>query len=807
MRNLSLIQGKIRSLVRLLICITFVPFLASCDNPENKTEKYIIRGDALFAEKDYVRAKLEYKNAARISPTNPKVIYSLGLVEEAQGNIIEALKAFMVAEQQNRNYAPAISKLVHYFMAAQRYDEVSKRIDHLLSIDSNNATAHAIKGSLFLREKDFDKAHAQVKKALEIDPANVIAYSVLTGIYNAKNNPETALATLDKGIKHNPRDISLHLLKAAIYSEQNNIAKVREIYHKIFTLYPEETRFRFDLVTILSESGYDMKAELELRNTVKLFPDNMQAKHSLAVFLEQNRDMQVAEKEIKSYIEKWPHNKTPYIWLADLYIRNGKDQLAIETLKNLINKGSDDEISMNASTSLANIQLRQGDLDFAQKLIDGVLEKNVNSKEALFVRANLSFYQGDYQRAVSDLRRIIRDNNKAVKAYRVLAEVFILQGRINLATDILIDSLKVDARNLSNHIRLAQLYSLDGDNKHAAEILSIVTKTDPAYAIGWENTARLAIEEKKWDEAESAIKRLEKLEGQRPLAKFLRGQILGKIGKSAQAKNVFKEVIKADPSSALSKYALSALLTLSQKTNDLEGIKFFLSDLQTDSPTVATLLGNVLVAMDEKEYAEALFKKAIEKKPKTQAAFLGYAQLLIEKGQSRAALDILNSAENAVPYEVTASLKKASYLTSLGKTDKAIAIYEILYAKNDRLDVAANNMAQLIADYKSDDNKAMEKARIAAERFINSDNPYHLDTLGWVYLRLGLTAQAQNIFERVISLAPEPLHPQISYHYGVLLAKMGRKDEAGNYLSNAVSDGMNYSGKEEAGELLSHLGN
>ena len=107
MRNLSLIQGKIRSLVRLLICITFVPFLASCDNPENKTEKYIIRGDALFAEKDYVRAKLEYKNAARISPTNPKVIYSLGLVEEAQGNIIEALKAFMVAEQQNRNYAPA----------------------------------------------------------------------------------------------------------------------------------------------------------------------------------------------------------------------------------------------------------------------------------------------------------------------------------------------------------------------------------------------------------------------------------------------------------------------------------------------------------------------------------------------------------------------------------------------------------------------------------------------------------------------------------------------------------------------------
>jgi len=799
-----------RNIISALVCAAFIPFLASCDNTENKEDKYIMRGNALFAQKDYVRAKLEYKNAARISPTDPKIIYSLGLVEEAQGNITQALKAFMVAEQQNGNYAPAISKLIHYFMAAQQFDEVTKRIDHLLSIDPNNATAHAIKGSLFLRNKEFNQAMAQVQKALEIDPTNVIAYSVLTGIYNAQNNQEKALATLDEGITHNPKETSLHLLKAAIYSEQNNIPKVIKVYHELFKLYPEETKLRFDLATILSDTNNTKEAELELRDAIRISPDNVAAKHKLAIFLEQNHNAKAAEEEIQSYINKQPQDKIPYIWLADLYIRNEKDLLAIKTLKNLISSNPEDQISMNASTSLANIELRKGDINIAQQLIDSVLKKDVNNKEALFVRANLSFYQGNYQQAVSDLRTIIRDGTKATKASRVLAEIFIIQDHVDLAIDTLVESLKTDSNDLSSNVRLAQLYSLQGDKKRAMELLSIVTKTDPTYSVGWENTARMAIEEKKWEKAEKAIQHLEKLDGQKPIAKFLRGQIFDKKSEYEQAKELFKDIIKKDPSSPLSEYALSALLNMSKKTDNLQEIKVFLSSLQTDSPTIATILGGVLIALDKKEDAEILFKKAIANNPKTQVPYIAYAQLLIEKNQDEAGLKILSKAEKTIPYEITASQEKAKYLTLLGKTDEAIAIYETLYEKNNRQDITANNMAQLIADYKSNDNKAMEKARIAAERFSNSNNPYHLDTLGWVYFRMGLTAQAQNVLERAISLAPTPLHPQISYHYGALLVKMDRKEEAKKYLTNAVSKEIvskygNYPGIDEARALLSGL--
>ena len=787
--------------------MVFISFLVSCNNPKDKEEKYISRGNELFAQKEYVKAKLEYKNAARISPTNPIIIYRLGLIEEAQGNITQALKAFLVAEQQDGDYAPAVSKLLRYFMAAQRYDEVTKRIDHLLSIDPNNATAQAIKGSLFLRDKDFDQAMAQVQKSLDIDSANIIAYSVLAGIHSAQDEPEKALSSLEEGIERNPKDVSLHLLKAAIHSEQNDIPEVVKVYHQLFGIYPKEARFRFDLANILSETGYSKEAENELREIIRLFPESLSAKHKLAVFLEENLDTSAAEKEIQSYIEKRPQDKIPYIWLADLYIRNDKDLLAIATLTNLISNDANDQISMNASTSLANIQLRKGDIDIARQLIDSVLENDVNNKEALFVRANLSFYLGNYQQAVSDLRTIIRDDLKATKAHRVLAEIFLLQGHTNLAIDTLIKSLKNNSSSeLSNHVRLAQLYSLQGDNKHAMELLNIVTKTDPTYPVGWENTARMAMEEEKWEKAENAIKRLEKLDGQKLLAKFLRGQILDKTKKHQKARELYKNVIKADPSSPLSEYAISALLDASQKKEDLQDIKIFLSALHTDNPTVATVLGGISISMGEISDAETYFRRAIENEPRAQAPYIAYAKLLIDNGNNNEALKILSKAEKAIPHEVAASIEKANYLSQLGKTDEAIALYGSLYQKNDQMDVVANNMAQLIADYKSHDDKAMEKAKIAAERFANSDNPYNLDTLGWVYLRMGYTAQAQSVLERVISLSQTPLHPQISYHYGALLVKLGRKEEAKKFLTQSLSgENVSYPGIDEAKALLSTL--
>ena len=98
----------------------------------------------------------------------------------------------------------------------------------------------------------------------------------------------------------------------------------------------------------------------------------------------------------------------------------------------------------------------------------------------------------------------------------------------------------------------------------------------------------------------------------------------------------------------------------------------------------------------------------------------------------------------------------------------------------------------------------MEQARQIAERFTASPNPLLLDTLGWVYFRLGRTQDALALFGRASALAPN-LPPQFHYHYGIALLSDHQRDQALAELRQAVVKDANYQGHDEAEKLLASL--
>ncbi len=791
----------------LLILSTLViscSFLVACDSPEEKESKYINRGDIFFEKKDYIRARLEYRNAARISPANPEILYKLGIIDEIQGNIAGALKAFLVAEQQDPDFEPVVIKLSQFYLTVGQYDEVERRVSHILSLNPENADAHALKASLLLKGQKFDEAKKEVEVSLNIDPSNIIAFSVLTGMYIGLKDYDKALESVNRGIELNPDDLSLVLLKAAVYSEARDYKGVIDTYKTVFKMRPNDITMHFDLAEILSVEGYRKEAEEVLRNTVKQFPDNIVAKRKLSFAMEKWAGVSEAEKEIRSYIEKAPDQKILYLWLADLYIRSDLADKAIATLENVINTNIDDGISLNASTSLAGIKLNQGDAAFASRLIAEVLEKDVNNKDALFVRASLAFSQGDYQKSISDLRTIVRDNPKDIRAFRLLAEAFVVQGYIDLAIDTLQQSAEADPTNLKTYVRLAQLHSIIGDAERARELLSMVIRINPEYSVGLESMVRLSIEEKDWDSARKYIEKLSLLEGQESLSLFLRGKVKEGEGDKEAAFEIYKQVINKNPSSSLSKHALSSLLVVSEDLGKLPEISEYIASLDTKTATIPTVLGKLLLMLGKTQEAETAFKSAISRNPHTQMPYIYLAKLYVSRGDISKALELLLKADESIPAEASAAMMMADLFSKQGQIGKAIEIYDRLLQENSDFDAAANNMAQLIADYQSDDKEAMAKAKLAAERFITSDNPYYLDTLGWVYTRQGNYAQAKPILERALFLV-DPVLPQMQYHYGYLLYKMGEQEKAIEVLEEAAKGNDKYPAYEGAKNLLSQI--
>ena len=792
-------QPRFRFLLIIIVLFT----LSACDNPEEKFQKHINNGHVYYKEHEYKKALLEYKNAAKIKPSDYTVIYYMGLVEEADGKLQKALSAYLTAEQQNPNYIPVKTKLAEFYLTAGMHDEAYKRVGEILELDSKNASAHAVLASLHLANNNMQDAQKEINLALQYDPKNMIAYSVQVGLYTLTENRDKALETLGTAIKIYPEELSFHLLKAAIYNQIGDINSVVDTYNDIFSLYPNAINFRFDLAKILLQHEQYELAEKQYNETIASFPENLDAKKILLTFLENNKDFHAAVNKIQDFISKDTSQGLYYIWLADLYVRNNQDDQAMITLQNIIESTPNNSIGLNASTRLARIKLEKGDIPLAEDLVNTVLAKDAGNTVALLLQANLDFYRGDYQTAISSLNVIMQGGSNTLEASRILAEAFLVQSRLDLAIDTLIQATKKYPEDKSTLVRLSQLYALRGNQEKAEQILLLLANNNPDNPLILETTARLAIEDNKLERAALAVEKLSKIKGQDLTAKYLEGRILQKSDQISAAQHIYENIIVSDPLSPLAAYAMSSILETMNTKQELQDFVVFLGLLPQTNAAINTVIGDIQQSLGHTESAKAAYRKAFNQNTETQASFLALAKILMEEKNYSQALEILEHAESAVPSEINASILKAQILLNTGEIERALAIYEKLLTTNNQSDVVANNFAQTVADYKYTDVKLLEKARLQAERFINSNNPYYLDTLGWIYYRKNLLPQAKLFLERAFDNL-EQSNPQIDYHYGAILYEIGNIENAKLHLKRA-SLGADYPGKNDAKTLLDEI--
>lgn len=776
--------------------------LTGCSSPDEKEARYLKRGNELFEQGEFEKARVEYKNAGRIKPADAEVIYRVGMVDEAEGNIRAAFADFGHAEEQNAHFRPALLKLAEYYLANQQFAESKKRIDIVLADTPNDAEAHALKAGFLASQRDFAGAETEGRFALAQDQANITAYTILSSLYLAQNDATKAADTIEEGIAKNPQSVALLLLKASISERSHNMAKVNEAYQQIFKLKPKERRFHSDLANIDLKAGQIDDAEAALHAGVVALPDDWEMKHQLVEFLGDQRSVDVAEKEIRSYMETSPKEDDLSSWLIDLYVRHNAVDRAIAFLNQSIDKNQFNKEGLNARTSMARIDYVQGKKEAASELVKIVLEKDPENLDAIFIRANLAFDSGAYQDAASDLHLILREKPHSKEALRLLGETLFAQKHLDLAIDTLNQILELDPLNAPARVRLAQLYHLNGDSNHAMDLLFIVTKTTPQYPLGWESTARIAIDNKDWATAQKAIDMLDTFDGQHITATFLRGETLAANGKAQEAIAQYTKVIDADPTSYLAELSLKDLVSSYKSLNHLDEAAHYIESMKTRTAVADTVLGECYLALGKSELAAAAFDAAIASHPPDQDPYLYRAKILMENQKDDQAIDTLKAAAVAIPKDVRAELLEAQLLSNAKRYPEAIAVYSELLSQNAQLDAAANNMAELIADYQYSDANELEKARQVAERFEATSNPLLLDTLAWIYYRQNNIQQAQTVMERVVG-SDNKLPPEVHYHYGAILIKAGKTTEGKTELQQAINGNQSFPGLDDAKLLLS----
>src|SRR4030081_1882913 len=100
---------SIRATKSRLLCATCFAalVLAGCGGAEARKARHLEKGQAFFAANNFEKARVEFRNALQIAPSDSEARYENGLVDEKLGNPREAAQFYQGAIDVNADNVPA----------------------------------------------------------------------------------------------------------------------------------------------------------------------------------------------------------------------------------------------------------------------------------------------------------------------------------------------------------------------------------------------------------------------------------------------------------------------------------------------------------------------------------------------------------------------------------------------------------------------------------------------------------------------------------------------------------------------------
>jgi tetratricopeptide (TPR) repeat protein len=795
-------HGVLRTLV-LALAACFVLTLVACGGAEEREANYRQRGKALFEQGDYIKAALEFRNALQINPISVEAIFYLGRIAEAQGDLQSAMGAYGKVVEQDSKHVQAQLKIGQFSLLADEPDKALEKADLVLEIEPNNADAHALSAAVLLRRGMMSQAEAEARVALAADPANVGATSVLAGLNSRQGHIDEALLVLDAGLKLTPKDEGLRLIKIQILSDAKRFPEVEAVFRELIQIAPANHAYKIDFARLLVSQGRLDEAEAMFREAVAGAPADKGLKMLLTSFLAEQRGWQAAEKELIAYSGQEPEESSYRFRLADLYAATEQRDKARAILRAIIDKDGTGPQGLAARPALARLALREGKIAEAEALVAEVLAIDASNAEALLIRGSIAADRQDYEGAIADLRTILRDQPESVPALTLLAKAYLGNGEPQLAIETYRTLVTVDPANGVARVALAEQLRAAGQREEALRELEAALKVSPDLLPALKGKAIMMIEQGNLAIAESIGKALlERTDG------IDSGHVV--LGAAAMQKKDYPAAIASLTAALRSEPKLEEALSLLTQAYEAAGQREeaarYLVEAVTRDPAdgaALVLLADVQYNLGRQDEAEKSLRQAIAARADWPVPYLKLGSLYEKTGRLPQALKAFQEGVVRAPGSAELLLRSALTQEALADYEGARKGYEAVLKKRPQDLVASNNLAALIADVWPKDTTLMDQARRLAEAFRNSNDPFLLDTLGWIQLRLGNVADASQLLEKASAGSPD--QQQIRYHLGLAYQAQGDKSRAKAELQKAVAGTPDYRGLDEARKTLDSI--
>ena len=335
-----------------------------------------------------------------------------------------------------------------------------------------------------------------------------------------------------------------------------------------------------------------------------------------------------------------------------------------------------------------------------------MLKRTSGHRGANLIKGVVALQANDADEVIRRARTALREDPTWLPALRLLADGHLKKGEQELAIEALKGVLAADPGDSNAAARLATLLTQKGDLDGALKIWDEVLQraSDPAPAL--QARAALAIRQGNWIAAQADIDRLAGLQGNEPAAAVLSGNLNLAQRQFDQGREWFlkAETLRPDASDPVLGVVNSYVAE-----NKLDDAIAYLKQRVEAKPTDAVayqLTAELLVRGQKPQEAVAAYREAIKLQPTWLAPYRQLGTLLVRSGDTEGAAEVYEAGYAAVPEAVGLLLDQGSAHVVAGDNDAALKSFDRVLERDPKNEVAANNVAALIADYKYEDKAA-----------------------------------------------------------------------------------------------------
>jgi len=583
-----------------------------------------------------------------------------------------------------------------------------------------------------------NKSIEEYRQAIDADPSSEFLNAGLAELYVKTGRIRDAVLECQDIIKRDPKNLEAHKLLGRIYlrslgdmpggNGSDNVLKLAiEQYQEIVKLEPNNVDDHLLLGRLYRLNTDLQKAEAEFKTAIKLDPSSEEAVTTLAMLYTDEGDSAHALQVLASVPDAARSAKL-YSALGAAHEQRKEYKNAVDAYRHAVVLDRD---NLDAIRGLAENLMNDGQLDASLEQYKVIVDSNPEDAQSYVRISEIYRRQAKYDQALESLKKadtLVPDS--AEVAYN-MAAVYQAQGRYDDAIKLLQDLLKksdtsqADRTNRAIFLeRLGMIYREQENYTAAVDTFrKMIPLGDDNARSGYQEIIDTYREAKLWPQATAAAKEaVSKLPQDRDLRMVLDAQ-LADSGEVDQSVNDIKAMLKGGPEDRDVYLRLGIVYTRAKRWKDAE-------DALAKADQLAT-------KPEDHAYSWFLLGDTYQREKKFDEAEAAFKKVL--------------AATPPSDPQTAATLNYLGYMNA----DRGI-----------KLDESLNYIKQALS--------------------FEPNNGAYLDSLGWVYFKLGKYDQAEEALNKAaLHMSSDPT---VQEHLGDLYQKTGRLKMAAAHWERSVQE-------------------